>query len=58
MSKLHLIIATFSALLLISTASNDDNLGRLLDRFFATANRDSLFDFLSVLPDEELYLVR
>ena len=58
MSKLHLTIAAFSALLLLSTAPNDDNLGRLLDRFFATANRDSLFDFLSVLPDEELYLVR
>lgn len=58
MSKLHLTIAAFSALLLLSTAPNDDNLGRLLDHFFATANPDSLFDSLSVLPDEELYLVR
>lgn len=59
MSRLYLFIAGFSALLLISTAPNDDNLDRLLARLGlnATANLNAFLDTFQYLPIEECYLV-
>ena len=51
---MYLYIAVLSALWLMSASPNDDNLDRLLDRFYATANHQSLLNFLSCLPVKNL----